>query len=156
MCLSYNLLLYVYNVGGDCFSKDLSSLQLYVYIVHIYKFSCPCILYLIAEQLRKWECVRFTFYSFCSLIMAGFISTLFCIHFEGFWGEQILYPNLSFDAFYGSRLFFTVLFISVSTLITAKNMLWIVPIYIFGGGWWGLFYRYLRIIFIINDFLSRM
>lgn len=43
----------IYNVGGDCFAEDLSSLQIYVYIVHMYKFSCPCIVYLIAEQLRK-------------------------------------------------------------------------------------------------------
>lgn len=61
----------IYNVGGDCFAEDLSCLQIYVYIVHMYKFIFySCIVYLIAEQLRKWVCK---------------IYFLFVLHFKNGW-----------------------------------------------------------------------
>lgn len=55
VCAYHTTYYYIFNVGDDCFSKDLSSLQIYVYFVDTYKFSCPytCIAYLIAEKLRK-------------------------------------------------------------------------------------------------------
>lgn len=51
-CSDSNRYMYI-PVCDDCFSKDLSSLQIYVYFVDIYKFSCAYIVYLIAEKLRK-------------------------------------------------------------------------------------------------------
>lgn len=77
---------YYCNVGGDCFADDLSCLQIYVYIVHMYKFSCPCIVYLIAEQLRKWVCK---------------IYFLFVLHFKNGW----IYLKFILYSFWGGFLF---------------------------------------------------
>lgn len=52
-------------------------------------------MYSIPDRRTGNECVRFTFYSFCILKMAGFISNLFCIHFEvGFFLGTNFIPEL--------------------------------------------------------------
>lgn len=79
----------IYNVGGDCFAEDLSCLQIYVYIVHMYKFSCPCIVYLIAEQLRKWVCK--IYFLFVLHFKNGWIYLKFILY--SFWGGFFLGTN---------------------------------------------------------------